>query len=1350
MIDKQNESRNQSNKAIDIKFNEDARDVSDVSDASDVDETPILLKETFWLTRLFVGNKVAPIPKERKPYPLINANLFSKLTLSWVSEIIKIGYHRRIEDEDLYELVDDLAIQNMTTDFGTHFEKRIKEWKESKQRKSDEKFSKYVLLLALNDTFWERYWFGGVFRVICDVTQVVTPLLVRSLVRHVHYQESDPSLGKGKAIGYCFGISLLLILSSLANCNFFHMSMLSGAQVKAVLTNIAYNKSFKLSAKSKMEFPNGKVNTLVMTDLARIDLALGVLHFIWSFTIALAISIAILIVFIGPSALVGIATCLVVIFFVFALSKALKSLRKKTSGYIDSRVSAVREVVNAMKMIKFYCWEMPYYQIISNIRDSEKKHVLKMRYIKSSLFSLVTSTSILAQCFTFLTLYGVGSGNFKSYNIFSSLALFSSLRQPLSVLPSAVAFVVDGNIALDRVTEFLQAEESDEYVEFMDINESENSIEIENGTFTWNVSNTDEESKISNIFDNIDLKVQRGEFIVITGSVGSGKSSLLNAIHGTIQKITGSVKIFGSMTFCSIPWIQNETIRENILFGKPYDKDRYWSIIKYCSLEDDLKLFSHGDQTEVGERGITLSGGQKARINLARAVYADSDIILMDDVLSAVDAKVGKHIMDSCICGFLKNKTRILATHQLSLINSADRVVFVDGSGKIIVGKMDEVKQQSKEFTNLMNYSTERGDDNEGDDEDDKPIKEKDQINFKKDLDEKNPQTEDKRHNIIEKEYRSSKSISWDVYYRYAALGSGKLYYIMLPFFMFCAIINGFLLTFYSVWLSFWISDRFGYSNPVYAGLFALFSIMSVLSNIFMLLIVGKVNNEASLKLFKLALMNILRTPMSFMDTTPIGRILNRFTKDIDTLDSNLADQFSIFYIAIVAVFSTFIMCGVYIPYLFISYPFIAFLYLTLSKYYQTSALDIKRLEANNRSNVFSHFNETLSGMSTVISYGSDERFSKKFNFLIDKMDMAYFITIANQRWLAIRLDTIAAGITLLVTILCVCGVFNLNSSSTGLLVSYIIQISGIISMLMRNKTQVENDMNSAERLYEYAYMLPQESAQTIEPGPSQEWPEHGAVIFQDVSLRYREGLPLVLKNVSFDIRSQEKIGICGRTGAGKSTIMNALFRINELVTGKIFIDGIDISTVGLDQLRSKLSIIPQDPVLFKGTVRQNLDPFQQYTDLELWDSLRRSWLIEDLSNDDKLHTDSESEEKNKFHLDQLIEDDGENFSLGEKQLIALARALVRNSKILVMDEATSSVDYETDTKIQSTIANEFANCTILCIAHRLKTILKYDRILVLDAGEISEFDTPINLFRKNGVFTDMCQRSGITEVDFS
>lgn len=489
------------------------------------------------------------------------------------------------------------------------------------------------------------------------------------------------------------------------------------------------------------------------------------------------------------------------------------------------------------------------------------------------------------------------------------------------------------------------------------------------------------------------------------------------------------------------------------------------------------------------------------------------------------------------------------------------------------------------------------------------------------------------------------------------------------------------------------------------------------------------------------------------MDTNPLGRVLNRFTRDTDSLDNVIGEQFILFIFPLATIIGIIILCICYLPWFAIAVPFLIAAFTFFTSVYSATSREIKRIEAVQRSVVYNNFNETLHGMMTIKAYNSELMFVQKNDYLLNRMNEAYFLSIATQRWLCVHLDAIAAIFAVLISLLCVTNQFQISASSTGLLLNYVIQIVGLLSLTVRAMTQVETEMNSMERLHEYAFELPQEAPyQRIELRPPKEWPKTGYIQFNNVSLRYRPELPLVLKDLTFGIYPGEKVGICGRTGAGKSSIMSAIYRLNELETGLITIDGVEIDQLGLRDLRSKLLIIPQDPVLFQGTIRRNLDPFQQFDDDVLWDSLSRSGLI-NVSDLPKIRTHKGIEHTGnnleKFHLDQVVHDDGTNFSLGEKQLIALARSLVRNTKILILDEATSSVDYETDSKIQRTIASEFNKSTTLCIAHRLRTILNYDRILVMDEGRIVEKGVPWALFKQNGLFKSMCDKAHITAEDF-
>lgn len=1398
----------------------------------------------------FLLKKVPPFPREedRTPFPQQSANVLSRVFFWWLFPVLSTGYKRTLEPADLFTLTHDLKIETLCDTFYTHLKSRVAKGKtahvakkiklrgetaSASSKTEEEDLEDYKLpdkdtIWALFLTFKWQYLRACLYLALANGASTASPLLTKKLIQFVELRALGLDNAIGKGVGYAVGSALLVAVIGLFINHFFYNAMLTGAQVKAVLTKAILDKSFKLNAEARNKYPSGKITSMMGTDLARIDFAIGFQPFAIIFPLPVIIAIAILIYNIGVSALVGIGMLLFFMFFMAMSAKKLFQYRSKANKFTDSRVNYIKEVLNNLKIIKYYSWEPPYHENITDVRRKEMAIIFKMQGLRNIILGFALSLTLFSSMATFLVLYRVGLSKRDPASIFSSISLFNVLSQQVIMLPMALASGTDAIVGLSRVGQFLSAGEDDVNANRIDITDDEVAklmqkedlaIHVDNASFEWetfeataedkeeevkNKSKRDEKSKddveqhklelekndnsAKSITDqssmssatlekstfpglhNIDLSIKKGEFVVVTGLIGSGKTSLLNALSGFMKRTSGDVSADGSLLMCGYPWVQNATVKDNILFGEELDEKRYKNVVYSCSLESDLEILPAGDKTEIGERGITLSGGQKARINLARAVYAEKDIILLDDVLSAVDARVGKHIMDSCILGLLKEKTRVLATHQLSLIGSADRIIFLNGDGSIDVGELEELKKRNVAFSNLMTYNSEVKDEEEEEEEadeeeaDEKKLIERQATRVSQAADE-----EAVHHNLAEgnaedgklhtQEDRAVNAITGDIYLKYFKAGSGFFKgYNILVVIAFTTVLATFCQLFTNTWLSFWTSDKFkGRSDRFYIGFYVMFTVLAFFFLITEFLCLLYMTNTASKNLNILAVKRVLHAPMSFMDTTPMGRILNRFTKDTDSLDNELGDQFRLLVYFSSTIAGILILCIIYLPWFAIALPFLLFLFMSITDYYQGSAREVKRLEAIQRSFVYNNFNEALNGMTTIKAYKADTRFLNKNSNLINRMNEAYFITIANQRWLAIHLDMVASGIAMIVTFLCVFRVFHIGASSVGLLLSYVLQIAGTLSMLIRTITQVENEMNSVERMCHYAYDLPEEKPYLIsETTPHPEWPQHGAIKFENVSLAYREGLPLVLKKLTMDIKPSEKIGICGRTGAGKSSIMTALYRLSEMSEGKIEIDGVDISSLGLKSLRSKLSIIPQDPVLFKGSIRKNLDPFKEHSDDKLWDALRRTGLIEDskmklVKNQVKdLEDDANNDNLYKFHLDQTVDDEGTNFSLGERQLIAFARALVRDSKILILDEATSSVDYETDSKIQETIIREFSHCTILCIAHRLKTILTYDKILVLDKGEIREFDTPWNLFNsKNSIFQQMCERSNITDQDF-
>lgn len=756
-------------------------------------------------------------------------------------------------------------------------------------------------------------------------------------------------------------------------------------------------------------------------------------------------------------------------------------------------------------------------------------------------------------------------------------------------------------------------------------------------------------------------------------------------------------------------------------------------------------MLPSNDMTEIGERGITISGGQKQRLNIARAIYFDADIVLLDDPLSAVDAHVGRHIFDNAILGLLKDKCRILATHQLWVLNRCDRIIWME-EGKIqAIDTFDNLMRNSEGFQQLMESTSV-----EEKQEDAAPTRapgDKGESKKKKKA----------KGGLMQSEERAVASVPWSVYSSYIR-ASGSI--LNAPFVIGLLIISQGANIATSLWLSWWTSDKFGYAMGAYIGVYAGLGATQALIMFLFMVSLSVFGTKASKGMLRQAVSRVLRAPMSFFDTTPLGRITNRFSRDVDVMDNTLTDAMRMYFFSLGSIIAVFILIIAYFYYFAIALVPLAIIFLLATSYYRASAREVKRIESVLRSTLSAKFSEGLSGIACIRAYGLKDRFITDLRQAIDDVDSAYFLTFSNQRWLSIRLDMIGNCLVFTTGILVVTSRFSVDPSIGGLVLSYILSIVQMIQFTVRQLAEVENGMNSVERLRYYGNELEQEAPlKTIEVRES--WPEKGEIVFDNVEMRYRAGLPLVLQGLSMHIQGGERIGIVGRTGAGKSSIMSTLFRLVELSGGHITIDGLDISTIGLHDLRSRLAIIPQDPTLFRGTVRSNLDPFGEHTDLKLWSALRQADLVSTdtapgsdtegttASNNDNNGTVVASKDAGRIHLDTPVEEDGLNFSLGQRQLMALARALVRGSQIIVCDEATSSVDMETDDKIQATMATGFRGKTLLCIAHRLRTIIGYDRICVMDKGRIAEMGPPIELWAiEGGIFRGMCERSGIRVED--
>lgn len=1318
-----------------------------------------------------------PLSEERKQLP----NLFSPINLfyAWVSPVLRTGYKRTIKSNDLPNLNNRLKVEvlyerweanfNKYNDAGKlkHLQRKCKSRKETLETSTvdkevdlrDYQIPATSIILIIFSTFKMELFLSVIFAILSSVASTMTPLLTKEIINYVSLKLLGLKHSAGKAYGYSIGAILVNLISFfLLTANSFY-GMLAATESKAVLTKSILSKSFKADAKSRHIYPPSRLTTFIGTDLAKLDLALLMAPYIISAPISLVIVIILLVINLGAAT--GAAFAVLVIFpflFAFTMTGMMKT-RKKALEFTDQRLGLLKEITNNLKIIKFYSWEESYNTNTTAARLKESSYLIKTQDFRNMGFVLFLSLTPIMSTVTFLVLYAIGSDKRNAANIFSSTFLIGLLGEVFVTLPLAISSLLDGIVSMRRIFGFLVSGESaiSDNVEFNDELDTE-VIKVEDASFKWETFEDDsekdqekeqekeekeeEKEDINNRFqglNKINFTVNKGEFIMIVGSIGTGKTSLLNALSGLMTRTEGKVVVNGTSVFCGTPWVQNATIRQNILFGNDFDVKRYQQVVSACCLNDDFKILPAGDSTEVGERGITLSGGQKSRLNLARAMYSNKDLILMDDVLSAVDARVGKQIMEEGLLDLLNDKTRILATHQLSFLSYSDRVIYLNGDGTAEIGTVDELKARNVNFSNLLTHQ----------DRDDKQVNRKSESKSDTNVVETTEETLGDG-TLVETEISAERAVDWKVYKTLLKLGSRNINpALLLIFTAFITACSTFCGLFTDAWLSFWLEARFQRSNGFYIGFYIMFTILTILFMWLQFTLYVSIVLTASRYVNIAAIKRFLHVPMSYLDVTPTGRILNRFTKDTDSADNELVENVRLGLYLFAQIIGTLVLSIIYLPWLALALPPLGFIIALVGSYYQASSREIKRLESTQRSLYINNFGECLNGAETIKAYNAVDRFMEKNDRLINQTNEASVFVNGVQRWGSLIIILTSLIYVLLITLLAINHVFRISPASTGLVVSYLFVIPSLAATMIRTLALAENEMTSFERVHEYAYDLPQELAYHIaETKPDTEWPTRGDIVFDNVSMSYRAGLPKVLKGISFSVKNNERIGICGRTGAGKSSIMSTLFRITELTEGKILIDGVDISTLGLHELRSRLSIIPQESVLFSGNIRRNLDPFNEFSNDILWDSLRRAGLIKE-SILEEVKQQQDPKNLHKFHLNASVENEGSNFSLGEKQLIAFARALVKNSRILVLDEATSSVDYETDARIQKTIIDEFSNCTILCIAHRLRTIVKYDKILVLDKGELKEFDTPMNLFRdESSIFRLLCDKSKITIDD--
>ncbi|KAG5854427.1 multidrug resistance-associated protein 1-like [Anguilla rostrata] len=1307
----------------------------------------------------------------KNPCPVQDASFLSKILFWWFSGIVIKGYRSPLQAEDLWSLREEdtsdkiisdleqewtaectkLQQQEKSMSAGGALGARLTDQAQLLRKLQKEQSSGFCLLRTLARNFGPYFLTGTLCLMIHDAFMFSIPQMLSLLLGFM--RDEDAPLWKGYF--YASLMFLLSCLQSVFNHQYMYSCFTVGMRVKTAVMGLVYRKSLVITSAARRTCTVGEIVNLVSADTQKLMDFVVYFNAVWLAPIEIALCLFFLWQHLGPSALAGITTVILIFPLNGFIAKKRSKLQEVQMKYMDGRIKLMNEILNGIKILKFYAWEKAFLEQVLGYRQRELKALKKSQILYSISIASFNSSSFLIAFAMFGVYVLIDDKNvLDAQKVFVSMALINILKTPLSQLPFAMSTTMQAMVSLKRLGKFLCQEElKAESVNKAPFSPDGDAVVVDNGTFSWSKEGPPCLKRIS-------MRVSRGSLVAVVGHVGSGKSSLLSAMLGETEKRSGGVLVKGSVAY--VPqqaWIQNATLRDNIVFGRERKESWYQRVLEACALLPDLEILPAGDATEIGEKGLNLSGGQKQRVSLARAVYRKADLYLLDDPLSAVDAHVGQHIFDKVIGprGVLRDKTRVLVTHGMSFLPQADLILVLMDGEITEMGSYQELLSRHGAFADFIHAfaSSERKESSvqRGTRKSSSRLSMTDFMPVSRDLsqeqliggdtvstnlqtmepisDTEQEQVPEDLGKLTEVDRARTGRVKLEMYVEYFKTIGLPL---ILPILFLYIFQQAASLT-YNYWLSLWADDpiingtqintdlKLGvYGALGFAQGGAIFGTTVAIS-------VGGI--IASRHLHMELLNNVLHSPMSFFECTPSGNLLNRFSKEVDAIDCMIPEGlkmmlsylFKLLEVCIIVLLATPFTAVVIIP--------LALLYAFIQSFYVATSCQLRRLESVSRSPIYTHFNETVQGASVIRAFGEQPRFILQANHRVDHNQTSYFPRFVATRWLAVNLEFLGNAVVLAAAILSVMGKDTLSPGIVGLAVSHSLQVTGILSWIVRSWTDVENNIVSVERVKEYAE-TPKEAAWTVESKPLPEaWPQTGTIEFHDYGLQYRKGLEWALKGISLQIQEREKVGIVGRTGAGKSSLALGIFRILEAAKGDIYIDGINIAEIGLHDLRSRITIIPQDPVLFSGSLRMNLDPFDAYSDEEVWSALELAHLKNFVSGlPDKLNYE--------------CSEGGENLSLGQRQLVCLARALLRKTKILVLDEATAAVDMETDNLIQSTIRSQFEDCTVLTIAHRLNTIMDYTRVIVMDKGHIAEMDSPSNLITQRGHFYRMCREAGL------
>ncbi|EGG22822.1 hypothetical protein DFA_04952 [Cavenderia fasciculata] len=1355
--------------------------------------------------------------------PEETSNIFSIMTIGFMTRLMRVGLTKTLTYDDVYPINKRDRSDILYKQFIKHWDKQVEkdtkkfQQKVEQQRKKgkdvqqgvdlgDLTAKKASLISVLNSVYGRYYLSSLIYKFLGDASQMVYPLMIYYLTNFVQ-DESEP---------YYNGLIYSAILLACYVANSFFISYweyrckIVGFQVRSAIITAIYKKSLNISNSVRESENKGKGNTmnLVSVDADMLMELFVYFQYIIASPIQLIVSIFLLFKLLKWAALIGLGSLLVFLPLNFIASMKESKINEEVMKRKDIRITQITESINNIRVLKFYGWIDLFYRKIMKLRDDEVREIKKLNVviaINYLLWFLLPDTLTVA---TFSS-YALLGNSLDVSTIITALSILFIVKFPISLLPHIVSGLSLSYVSIKRIEKFLLNEELvepdvnlagtvtygslDHQSEF---DSSNLAISFSNASFKWSCINIDdddqekeekeekeEEEKDGSkkkeeefviekknppskekeqqssssseeiILNDINLTFPIGTLSVIIGNIGSGKSSILSSMLGDMKLVKGSVSHRGSIAYVSqISWIMNGSLRANVTFGHPFDQDRYDAVIKVCCLLPDLEILPSRDLTEIGEKGINLSGGQKQRVALARALYSNADIYLFDDPLAALDAGIATDIFQNAIRKLVPSKTVVLVTHQMHPLEFSDQIIAMSHGHVDYITTYD---QFDKSQISVYEFGHKAKENQEQDEEEEEEKK----SSSDEQLDEGD---QDEEGALVGEEERNVGQVSLDNYIRYFK-SIGPIYIIMSNLF---SLIPPASSVFGNYWLSRW-SEEWQNQNhpslPYYLGIYFGSAVVMAISIFLMTLINSLGGLYSSQRYHKIALDRVLNSPVQFYDQNLSGRIINRFSKDVSTLDTTLPYCFAESRDAFLNILAVFVMIAWAAPYVLVVFiPVIAGMWV-IKNWYLNSAREMQRLLSVSLSPVLTHFSETLSGQVIIRAFSARDRFA---NDMMDRVNTNTRIGLYESfigLWAFLRIEMLCA---IFVVATCIAATFlrsRLSPALIGLAITYTTSMCGELNWAFSIMTQVETLMNSVERLEFYrglkvekstglyppkkiinkkksnkdnkdieqqSLLLDQKEEEPIELiVPPKSWPSQGKIVYKNYSMRYREGLEPSLVDINLVIEPATKIGICGRSGAGKSSFLLALFRLVEGFEGSIEIDGYNISKVPLNLLRQKITSIPQEPSLFKSTLRYNLDPFESCTDAEIYEVLDRVHVRDKLMRGKK-KKDQGDQPGAKCILDMEVSEDGGNFSVGQRQLICMARALLRKSRIIVMDEATASVDLETDEIIQKTIREEFKDSTVITIAHRLNTIADYDELVVMAAGQIKQIGKPSEIIQ--------------------